>query len=271
MSIHYEMPADSYHAMGSIGSTTAKLWLESPRLFSDHVMGIHKIKDSDAKAFGRAAHMRFTEPEKFTAVVTMGPVNEKSGKPYGRDTLAFEAWDKINPGAIIVGPGDVQRLNFMVGRMPDQVREILCAPGIAESSYFVNIHGIKAKCRPDWIKGGIIYDIKTIGNMADCEKHISKYKYWFSHAWYRAVIKAETCASMPFRFIFAETAPPYRWRIVQIDADWIGYADAKVESVMREIAAAERSGDFADLGDVEVIANRPDWDSDDDETDEWGD
>jgi hypothetical protein len=271
MSIYLDMPADSYHAMGSIGSTTAKLWLESPRLFKDHVVGIHKRKDSDAMSFGRAAHMRFTEADKFASLAKLGPVNEKTGRPYGKDTLAFAAWEAINPGAIMVGPDDMQRLTYMAGRMPDQVREILRAPGIAESSYFVDIHGIKAKCRPDWIKDGIVYDIKTIGNIDDYEKHISKYKYWFSHAWYRAVIKQETGASMPFKFIFAETAPPFRWRIVPIDADWIGYADAKVESVMREIAAAEISGDFADRGEVEVIASRPAWDSDDDETDEWGD
>jgi hypothetical protein len=271
MSIHTDMPADTYHTMDGIGSTTAKLWLDSPRLFRDHQIGVHKRKDSESMSFGRAAHMRFTEPEKFALMAKQGPVNEKTGRPYGKDTLAFEAWQKINPGAIMVGQDDMQRLTYMAARMPDKVRDILCAPGIAEVSYFVEINGIKAKCRPDWISHSVIYDIKTIGNIADAEKHISKYKYWFSHAWYRAVVKAESNESLPFRFIFAETAAPFRWRIVDIDADWIGYADAKVNSVMREIAYAERSGDFSDCGEVEMIASRPAWESDDDETDEWGD
>jgi len=281
MTTYNDMSADCYHAHAGVSSTAAKLWLESPQLYRDHVIGVRKRKDSDSMRFGRAAHMRLTEPEKFARLASEGPINERTGKPYGSDTLAYQGWRTLNPGAVIVSHEDRERLTFMVGRMPAEVREILRSPGIAERSYFTDIGGLAVKCRPDWLKCGVIYDLKTIGNIADAEKHISKYRYWFSHAWYRAVIKAESGASLPFRLLFAETASPYRWRIIDIDADWVQYADSMVRMVISDIAdaearqrlcsGAESSEAWADRGPVEMVVSRPAWETDDDDDNEWGD
>jgi hypothetical protein len=252
-----------YHADPAIGSTTAKLWLESPRLLRDELDGIRQRKDSRAFQFGRAAHAKFTDPALFLSLACTGPINEKTGKPYGAETKAYTEWADANPGKIILGQRELADLHLMDSRMPAQVREILSDPdGVAESSIYVSLAGVAVKCRPDWISNGTIYDIKTIGNMADAEKHISRYKYWFSHAWYRMIVKAETGQSMPFRFIFAEKSPPYRWRIIDIDADWIGYADASVDRVLGEIAEAQRTGDWSDKGDVAVVASMPAWGDD---------
>lgn len=265
MTIIYNQSDIAYHANPAIGSTTAKLWLDSPRLFKDQIDGIRKRKDTRSFMFGRAAHARFTDREFFDRIVSTGPVNPKTGKPYGADTNAYAEWSAANPGAIILSESEMNDLDYMDERMPAQVREIFAdTNGVAESSVYQTIAGVAVKCRPDWIGRGPIYDIKTIANIADAEKHISKFKYWFSHAWYRMVMKAETGASMPFKFVFAEKCPPYRWRIVSIDADWIGQADATVDRVLGEIAVAQDSGDYSDRGEVEEIASQPTWESDDD-------
>jgi len=255
----------AYHANPAIGSTTSKLWLESPRLFHDQITGVRRRKDSKALLFGRAAHCMFLQPDEYERRVSSGPINDKTGKPYGTDSQAYAAWAAQNPDAIVLSADERWDLTHMHDRMPAQVREILAPGGVAESSYYQTLAGVDVKCRPDWIVGGTIYDLKTVGNMADAEKHISKFKYWFSHAWYRMIVKAETGQSMPFRFIFAEKAPPYRWRIVDIDADWIGYADATVDRVLGEIALAQDTGDYSDRGEVCLMASRPAWESDDED------
>lgn len=265
MTIIYNQTDTVYHLNPAIGSTTAKLWLESPQLFKDELDGIRQRKDSRAFQFGRAAHARFTDPELFASIVSDGPLNPKTSKPYGAESLAYQEWSAANPGVIVLGQRDRADLDMMDQRMPLAVREILTDTlGEPESSYYQTLAGVAVKCRPDWISKGVIYDIKTIGNMADAEKHISRYKYWFSHAWYRMVVKAETGRSMPFRFLFAEKSPPYRWRIIDIDADWIGYADATVDRVLCEIAVAQDSGDYSDRGEVSVMASQPTWEGDDD-------
>lgn len=252
-----------YHANPAIGSTDAKLWLESPQLFKDQIDGIRPRKDSRAFQFGRAAHAYFTDRPLFDRIVSTGPLNEKTGKPYGAETKAFTDWSAANPGLVILGQRDFADLERMADRMPAQVREILAIPdAVAEASIYKDLAGVAVKCRPDWMTDRCVYDIKTIGNMADAEKHVSRYKYWFSHAWYRMIIKAETGQSLPFRFIFAEKSPPYRWRIIDIDADWIGYADATVDRVLGEIAEAQRTGDYSDRGDVCVVVEQPAWGDD---------
>lgn len=263
MSIILDQLDTIYHADPALGSTDAKLALDSLQTLKDEIDGIRVRKDTVAYQFGRAAHMRFTNRPLFAAMVSDGPVNPKTLKPYGADTLAYQQWAQENPGKIVLGQRASADLDMMDQRMPSQVRDILSDPeGVAESSYYVSLAGVAVKCRPDWISRGTIYDIKTTANMADAERHISKFKYWFSHAWYRMVVKAETGKAMPFRFIFAEKNPPYRWRVVDIDADWIGYADATVDRVLGEIAEAQRTGDWSDKGEVAVTASMPAWGDD---------
>jgi hypothetical protein len=269
MIIHVQTDTE-YHADPHIGSTDAKLWLESPQLFKDKMDGVVVRKDSRAFQLGRAAHLLFLQPGEFAAAISTGPINEKTGKPYGAETAAYSSWATLNPGKIILGQRDIDDLNRMQDRMPPQIKDILRSGGVPESSYYQTIAGVQVKARPDWIIDGTIYDLKTIGNMADAEKHISKFKYWFSHAWYRMIVKAETGKAMPFRFVFAEKSPPYRWKIYEIDADWIGYADATVERVLTEIAIAQDSGDWSDRGEISLMASRPAWESDDDEDNEDG-
>lgn len=271
MSIIYDQRDLEYHADKAIGSTTAKLALESLQLLKDELDGIRQRKDTRAYQFGRAGHMFYTDRALFDQLVSTGPVNEKTGRPYGAETKAYQEWAAANPGKIILGDRELTDLTLMDQRMPSQVREVLSDPeGVAESSFYVSLAGVAVKCRPDWISNGTIYDIKTIANIADAERHISKFKYWFSHAWYRMIVKAETGKSMPFRFIFAEKNPPYRWRLIDIDADWIGWADATADRVLGEIAEAQRTGDWSDRGEITVMASRPAWESDDEDDNEDG-
>jgi hypothetical protein len=255
-------PDTEYHADPHVGSTDAKLWLDSPQLFKDKLDGVVIRKDSRAFQLGRAAHLLFLQPDEFTKAISTGPINEKTGKPYGPDTSAYSSWATMNPGKIILGQRDIDDLNRMQDRMPPQIKGILRSGGVAESSYYLTLAGVAVKCRPDWIIDGTIYDLKSIGNMADAEKHISKSKYWFSHSWYRMIVKAETGKAMPFRFIFAEKSPPYRWRVVDLGADWIGYADATVDRVLGEIAEAQRTGDYSDRGEVCMTVEQPAWGDD---------
>jgi hypothetical protein len=271
MSVIFGQVDTDYHADPHIGSTDAKLWLESPQLFKDKVDGVMVRKDSRAFQLGRAAHLLFLQPNEFAKAISTGPLNEKLGKPYGAETAAYLSWAAMNPGKIVLGQRDLDDLNRMQDRMPAQIKDILRSSGVPESSYYQTIAGVQVKARPDWIIDGTIYDVKTIGNMADAERQITKFKYWFSHAWYRMIVKAETGTPMPFRFIFAEKNPPYRFRIVDIDADWIGYADATVERVVTEIAIAQDTGDWSDRGEVALTVSQPAWSdmdefSDDEET-----
>jgi hypothetical protein len=218
--------------------------------------GILPAYDSPAFQVGRLAHMMILEPDRFAEqVVTQGPSNEKTGKPYGRDTKAFQEWQALNPGLTVVDPW----LHLALDRMPQQVGDMLTG-GIAEASVFADLPcGLRVKCRPDYLRGTDIYDLKTCADVDDAERNIRTYSYWFSHAWYRMTMKQATQKPHEMRFIFVEKSPPHRWRIVTLSAEYVEYADNRCDELIGKISEAVRLDTFTDSDPIEVEAGLPKW------------
>lgn len=261
--IHHNMAAETYHAYKAIGSTTAKAGLVSRQLLRDTMDGIIKFSSPSLK-FGTLAHRLVLEPEKFTEqAVGHGPINEKTGQPYGQETKVFAQWQAENPDKIVV---DATALR-MLGRMPAPVREAL-AGGVSEASAFASLGKVSAKCRPDHLRGTVIRDLKTINDIDLIPKHIVRYKYWFSAAWYRAVMRAETGESHDFTLIFAESKPPHRWRIVELDASYRMHGADAVKRIVSMIEESTASGDWSDQGEIEQMESLPEYLYDDEEESE---
>jgi hypothetical protein len=258
-------PAEEYHAHPAIGSTTAKLALKSMQLFRDRQTGVYAVEDKAHFQVGRLAHMMLLEPARFAeCVTTSGPINERTGAPYGRDTKAYAEWQKANPGLTVVDPW----LHTAFLRMPEEVRTVLKG-GETEVSAYQEIDGLPVKCRSDHLRGTVITDLKTIKDVDDWPREIRRRAYWFSAAWYRRVMLAETGKPHSFRLIFMEKNAPWRWRIVDLMADYSLYGDAKVERVMSDIRYANKYQDWSDTGDVMQIAELPEFmDESDDEEEE---
>lgn len=255
-------PSEVYHASPAIGSTTAKLFLTSPQLFDDKMTGQYEVEDKPCFQVGRLAHMMVLEPERFSKQVTStGPINEKTRKPYGRETETFAKWQRDNPDVVMVEPW----INTALMRMPDEVRSIF-RRGEAEVSAYTTINGLAVKCRPDYLAGTVITDLKTIGDVDQWGREITRRAYWFSHAWYRRVMLEETGTPHSFRLVFMEKRWPFRWRIVDLMADYVMYADKKVSDVLEGIGQCQAFNDWADHGDVVNLAELPDFmdESDDD-------
>lgn len=258
-------PAEEYHAHPAIGSTTAKLALKSMQLFRDKQTGIYEIEDKGHFQIGRLAHMMVLEPERFAkCIVTTGPVNGNTGKPFGRDTATFAMWQKDHPDLTVVEPW----FHTALLRMPIEVRNALRG-GDTEVSVYQEIDGLPVKCRCDHLRGTVISDLKTIGDVDDWKRQIIRCGYWFSGSWYRRVMRAETGQPHTFRLIFMEKKAPYRWRIIDLMADYVMHGDAKVEQAMEDIRQANKYQDWSDTGDVVQIAELPEFmDETDDEEEE---
>lgn len=248
------MTDTAYHAAPGISSTTAKLALKSMQLFGDKLRGLLPCSDSPAFQVGRLAHLMILEPDRFAAqVVTAGPINEKTGKPYARDTKAFQDWQAANPDLTVVEPW----LYLALERMPMEVAELL-QDGLAEQSVFSNLAcGLRVKCRPDYLADDQILDLKTCADVDDAERNIRTFSYWFSHAWYRMVMLSATRKAHDMRFIFVEKNPPHRWRVVSLAPEYIEYADNRCDEVVGLISEAVRLDRFDDAGPIEIEAALP--------------
>lgn len=264
--IIYDQTFADYLAAPGLGSSDARLATKSIQLFRDKQTGVYSVADRSHHQIGRLVHMAALEPLRFAQMcVVDGPINESTGKPYGRDTKAFQTWLLDNPGKVVVEP----YIFRMIERMPQQVRDLFNG-GHGEVSAHVTLpgSGLLVKCRCDHLRGSVIHDVKTCDDVDRAEYEITKWKYWFQFGWYRMVMLAETGESHPFRFVFVEKKPPHRWRIVSLDVEYQMYADAQVDDTIGKILEARDSGDWSDRGELEVMASLPDYLNDDETTDE---
>jgi len=266
MTTIHHMPEAEYHACQSIGSTTAKLALKSMQLYSDRVSGIAPSEDRGYFQIGRLMHMQRLEPERFAELTTdRGPLNEKTGRSYGRDTKAFAEWQAAHPEITVVEPW----LYLAFERCPDAV-SALFEGGESEVSAFVRAGklDVLVKCRCDYLRGTEIIDLKSCTDVDDAERQIRRLGYWFSAAWYRMVMKEVTGKTHSHRFVFVEKRAPYRWRIVDLAADYAMYGDAMVERVLGDIHTAHQTGDWADKGELEIMVSMPDYFDDSEDANE---
>ena len=250
-----QMSMQDYHAHQAIGASTAKLALKSLQLFDDARRGIYTTPDRPHFQIGTLVHMMVLEPEKFARLVTtLGPINPATGKMYGRETAKFAAWQAENPNKIVVE----EWIFLMLARMPREVKELLRGT-VREQSFFTTLAGLPVKCRPDALKDEVITDLKTCVDVDRVERDIARQQYWFTAAWYRAAMKGATGKRHAHRFVFAEKTPPYRWRIVSLDAGYNMHADNAVDQVLERIYAASVSGNWADDGEVTQMVALPNY------------
>lgn len=240
MSIDYRMSNEDYHASAHIGSSTAKLALSSWQLFQMAMAGEFTRPQTPALSVGTDFHALVLEPHRARPLLSKGPINPKTQAPYGRGTQAWRKWKEEHPHAIVPDAWMLQSINMM----PEEVRDELVQAGAhVEASVFQSIGGVNIKARPDlWNPStATIYDLKKIAAADNLElaieRNIRQYKYWFSAAWYKAALSAETGQPHQFRLIFSEDGPPYRWRIVDLDFEYIAYAQEKVSEVLSVISS----------------------------------
>lgn len=251
--IDHHMSSQDYHSRPEVGSSSAKLVLDSIQLYKDELNGLIEHKQSAAMQFGTLAHLAILEPDKFAAKTTcVGPVNPKTLQPFGRETKAFTEWQEANPDVIVVD----KSLYYMIARMPPSIAEMLTL-GNSEASVFADVCGVPAKCRPDKLFNSRIYDLKTIDDLDNIDNNIRSFRYWYSAAHYRAVMLAETGGHHSFELIFAEKKPPYRWAVVELSPEYIEIGDYYVGYVMGEIKRAKETGNWADRSPIRRVATKP--------------
>lgn len=269
--IIYGETAEAYHANPAIGSTDARAYLHSPRLFKDQQDGLEP-KETPAMAFGSTAHMSVLEPASFAERRVIQPETYPGAKGPSKWTYGAaycKAWrdEQHAAGRVIVTTENERMLLMMHERMPDQVKRIF-ATGRTEVTVRTIVEGLALQCRVDcWDEAGAMkYEFKTISAIEKVETEIWRRGYHIQERWYSYVIAMATGEKPPAsRLVFVETAAPYRWRIVQLDLDYIFLGDRAVGDALAGIKARTKSGCWDDPAPLELMASPPAWMNDSDE------
>jgi hypothetical protein len=261
--IDYDLPPHHYHAATDyLTSGRLRDFIRSPALYAIARKGHLPVKDSDALRFGTLFHLAILEWNKYQEQVAYKPeglnLSTKEGK----------TWKEENAGKLIHSQADYSRVTGMMGTMPREVLAWLHA-GKPEVTFRNELGGFKAQCRADsWNeKGNLLYDLKTISAIEKIETEIYKRGYHIQGRFYQRLMQIETGKLPTLRFIFAESAPPFRWRVVQLDVDYQMFADTAMDDALAEMAECERTGRWEDRDPLHLIASPPAWaGEDDDET-----
>ena len=269
--ISYTESATSYHENSAIGSTDLRAFLKSPKLFDDIRRGLVK-RETRAMQFGTCSHMSLLEPSRFAKSVHIEPetypADLKGGGTEPRKwTYAAnycKAWraDIEKIGGIVMSPEDHHRLSCMHERCPPAIAEIL-RRSKCEVTVRHTMNGLMCQARVDaWdTMEGKHYDLKTIASMEKVDSEIWKRGYHIQDRFYSRLIRAEDSQQRQkgSALIFVETAAPFRWKVVELDADYQALADRDIDEALSGIAARNRSGCWDDPDPVFEVASPPEF------------
>ena len=208
---------------------------KSPRLHRDKQLGL--IPDVDRPAFvvGRAAHTLVLEgPEVFEKTYAVGgPVNPKTGNPYGANTKAFAEW------AAEQGKPVLTETNFdLVAHLAASVRghdvaaELLDGV-IAEGVVRMDYCGVPCQIRMDAFSParGIV-DLKTADDIDWFEADARRYGYAYQLAFYRAVLAVALGEAVPVHMVAVEKKPPFRCGVWRVGEDVLGMVQKENEAAI---------------------------------------
>ncbi len=252
--ISYTESSAEYHASPAIGSGDVRSFIRSPRLFRDKREGLVSNKETPALIFGSMTHLALLEPERFRQSIAVKPEDINFATKIGKE------WKELHADRTILTQADYCTITMMEQRMPSEVKRCLTS-GKSEVTVRTTMRELAVQCRMDhWDeKGAIIYDLKTIDAIENVEREIYKRSYHVQQQWYRRVMAQETGATSDFVLIFAEKSFPFRWRIVELDADYVQIADDAIDAALHGINARIASGCWDDPEPLTMIASPPSW------------
>lgn len=266
-SVIYNLSNDDYHRgegyRDYLSSSQLKAYAKSPK-FAKFMLD-NPQPETDAMRFGSLFHDLIasfsrikgeipkdlvTQQIDYQTVVFEPPINEKTSKPYGAGTKAYnnalnETKDAYPFTAVISQQeqdtlkGMLESVLFNCGATSEQIRKLL-RWGKSEVSHFIEYEGCKFKWRPDLETGKKIVDWKTVATNDLSERSInaiiSKYGYDISAAFYLFFEHERTGKWKTFYWVFVSKEPPYD--AVLVDAsEWVYRYDSEYAIITPEVGA----------------------------------
>lgn len=209
----------------------------NPLLYRKKQLGLIREEERAAFVVGRAAHCRTLEgADEFRRRFAIGgPINPKTGKPFGQDTKAYAEWAAtIGKPAISQDTADLcEQLAEAVSNHAEAAA--LLAEGQAEGVVRAEYGGLASQIRIDWThpERGIV-DLKTIDDLDWFEVQARSFGYAHQLSFYRAILAAVAGRKAEVQVIAVEKKEPFRvgvWR----------FSDQVLDAAAREnLAAIER-------------------------------
>ena len=246
------IPAEEYHAASRCGrymsSHNLAAFRESPELYRRKTSGEIAESESPALALGRAAHCLILEgraafDEQY--LVADGPVNPKTGEPYGKATKAYAEWIAAQTREI-VSPRD---FGFIVKLQKSvwlhDAASALLDDGVSEATVRAEYRGVPCQIRMDWFSReyGIV-DLKTCDSLKWFEGDCKRFGYVFQMAFYRAVLREATGETVAVHLIAVEKNEPFSTGVWELPGDILDQAEKVNEAALASYRKCLQTGEW---------------------------
>lgn len=241
-------PASVYHdrRRDCLSSHALADFVRCPRHYRNKQLGLVADRDSAAYAFGRAAHVLILEGrERYEAeFVVGGPINEKTGKPYGPTTKAFKEFAENTNKEVISELDDLTLLHMQASVRSHKDAASLLASGAPECVVRREWLGKPCQIRIDWFTvddvGGLwVVDLKTCRNLDDFEDDARHYGYMNQLAFYRGLLASAAGIEASVRIIAVEKQSPYRCGVYELPCDDLDSAEHDIYGSIERLKECE--------------------------------
>ncbi len=244
-------PADVYHAKSADHLTSHSLseFRRCPLLYRKREMGLVPERDTTAYMIGRAAHTLILEGrERFGREYAVGgPINPKTGQPFGSQTKAFAEWaaQQSKPVLSDTHAALVEQMAAAVAEHP--VARDMLRGGVAEGVVRCRYREHPCQARIDWIANdpqvGIV-DLKTADELDGFEFALRALGYVHQLAFYRTLVSVACGRVLPLHVVAVEKREPFRCGVWQIAPAVLDQAQAQNDEAMDELRRCRNTGNW---------------------------
>lgn len=238
---------DVYHAKAAEFLTSHQLrdFISCPWLYRRKALGLIEEKDTPTYLVGRAVHARVLEGrERYEQMFALGgPINERTGKPFGSNTKAFADWAEAQ-GKPVLSQEQVDLVEQIAsGVSMNEAAVDLLLYGRAEGVVRAEYCGVQCQARLDWVHPhrGIV-DLKSCDDLTWFEADARRFGYHRQVAFYQAVLGqvVGNLAKIPIHIIAVEKKEPFRCGVWRLSDDTLAIARRENEAAIRRLQVCRK-------------------------------
>jgi hypothetical protein len=218
-----------------------------PLLYRKKKDGLIPDEDRPSFALGRAAHVLILEhadPFNRLYVISDGPINDRTGKAFGKDTIAYREWKDALKGKEPISWADYELVSDMAdGVCAHPVAVSLLEQGQAEGVVRAEYCGVPCQSRLDWFdpQRGIV-DLKSCDDLTWFEADARRFGYAHQVAFYQAMIERATGETVPVHMVAVEKREPFRCGVWLVQEQALRLARLDNESAIGRLKQCEKTG-----------------------------
>lgn len=244
-------PADVYHARAKdfLSAHSLGEFRRCPLLYRKKELGLVPERDTTAYLVGRAAHTLTLEGRKRyeREYAVGGPINPKTGRPFGSQTKAFAEWAERQSKPVLADAHAALVEQMAAAVKGHLFARELFAEGVAEGVVRCDYAGQRCQARIDWINPisdrGIV-DLKTADELDSFEMAIRAFGYLYQVAFYRALVAQVSGHALPVYIVAVEKREPFRCGVWQVAPDALDEAQRENEEAMADLQRCRETGDW---------------------------